>query len=123
MSDNVVLFPGQMRNAPPQNLEEIKEKVRETQEAYIEEFCENLAAHAVMAIRDDGGAFEDIEDGILSVVMVYEAVKSLYLHCVGIEHPLQAIAKSIFVLDAEKQKMIEEITESLNDEEVADDTD
>jgi hypothetical protein len=96
MTNNVIKFPKMKLDAPPQNPEELANKISEYKKAFAEDIAEFLWGHVIGELARSGCDFQSNPEELYpSIVLVLEAIKSLHLHANGIEHPLQELAASI----------------------------
>lgn len=101
--ENVIMFPRNKKNTPPQTLEEIKERAFESRIMHSQEACEKAMDAAIAELFRNGMDVDDtnIEELHPSILLALESLNSLYLHYCEIEHPLQEFAKENFKDDEE----------------------
>jgi hypothetical protein len=93
MSDNLIVFPKEKLSRPPQSMSEIIDMVSENRISHIAEILDDVMT-AVVCISSDHGYYLVGEDCIKDLTLVSEALRSTMYKCVGIDHPLQAIAEN-----------------------------
>lgn len=103
--DNVVQFPKQKKNSPPQNLEELQSNLDAVRTIHIEETMAMLAGTMFDQLAVSGFDF-DTEDGkapddIKDVALVFESIRSLLMKQYGMNHPFQGMSDNLFSLQAD----------------------
>lgn len=116
MTDNVILFPGFKRDdAPPQNLEEIVDKVTQTRKEHVAGVMNDMIPDLIHIF---GAYGVDINDDkyVKDVAMVMEATKSLLHKQYNLEHPFHKMVDGIFEFSYNEDSTIQ-YTYTLPDEE------
>ncbi len=95
---NVVIFPKQKRDTPPQTIEELYENVEGTRKEHIEFLLDDVLAFVFQRCYDEG--FDLGQDECMkSTALLVESFRAGLYNTVGIQHPLQHVADSVFVED------------------------
>lgn len=116
MTDNVILFPGFRReDAPPQNLDEIHDKVTQTRKEHVASVMNDMIPDIINMF---GAYGVDINDDkyIKDVALVMESIKALLHRQYNLEHPFHNMSDSIFDFRYNEDNSIE-YTYTLPDEE------
>jgi len=116
MTDNVILFPGIKRDeAPPQNLDEIHDKVTQTRKEHVAGVMNDMIPDIINMF---GAYGVDINDDkyIKDVALVMEATKSLLHKQYNLEHPFHKMVDGIFEFSYNEDSTIA-YTYTLPDEE------
>lgn len=96
MTDNVILFPGFKRDdAPPQNIEEIVDKVTQTRKDHVNMVMNDMIPEIIHMF---GAYGVDINDDkyVKDVAMIMESTKSLLNRQYNLEHPFHKMVDNIF---------------------------
>lgn len=98
---NVVQFPKQKRNSPPQTMEELLGTVEETRKEHVEYLLDEILSNSFRILYEEG--FDLGSDHCVnSTAFMVEAFKAAIYRSVGIEHTLQEIADQVMnVVDEE----------------------
>ena len=124
-NDNIIQFPllNEDNNWTP---EDVGNRIREYKESYSSELSEIIWENVLGEMARAGGNLdEDIEKYFPSMILVFEAIKSLHLQTMNVEHELQKFAEEhVFIQDTDTPgsvsggyvKNIEETID--NDEEI-----
>jgi len=116
MTDNVILFPGVKRDeAPPQNLDEIHDKVTQTRKEHVAGVMNDMIPDIINMF---GAYGVDINDDkyIKDVALVMEGIKALLHRQYNLEHPFHNMSDNIFEFRYNEDSTIE-YTYTLPDEE------
>ena len=102
---NVILFPKEKKNCPPQSVEEIQVRLEEKKTEYVNDMVDYYGTEMLAKISQDG--FEIDEDNFMKdFAFTLESLRSGLYRSIGIEHPLQNS-----VDEAIKVSMIDDDTE------------
>jgi hypothetical protein len=107
MTDNVILFPGFRReDAPPQNLDEIHDKVTQTRKEHVAGVMNDMIPDVINMF---GAYGVDINDDkyIKDVALVMESIKALLHRQYNLEHPFHNISDNIFEFKYNEDSTIE----------------
>tara|TARA_B100001057_G_scaffold271412_1_gene271684 strand:- start:54436 stop:54822 length:387 start_codon:yes stop_codon:yes gene_type:complete len=100
--DNIIQFPvlNEDNNWTP---EDVGNRIREYKESYSSELTEIIWENVLGEMARAGcNLDEDIEKYFPSMILVFEAIKSLHLQTMGVDHELQNFAEEhVFVQDSE----------------------
>lgn len=92
---NVIAFPRQKRDSPPQTMEELLETVETTRKEHIEYIMDEALAFVFGRVYDEGFDLGD-EDCLKTTALLVESFRSAMYKSVGINHPFHAMADSVF---------------------------
>ena len=98
--NNVIMFPGVIRNRPPQSLEEICRSVALAKSTRIEEVTEGVVVNLFEDLYMANFDFTERVDANKDMAMLIEALKSLLSRHDGMHHPFQDKAELLFTADA-----------------------
>lgn len=107
MTDNVILFPGFKReDAPPQNLDEIHDKVTQTRKEHVAGVMNDMIPDIINMF---GAYGVDINDDkyVKDVALVMEGIKSLLHRQYNLEHPFHNMVDNIFEFRYNEDSTIE----------------
>jgi len=98
--NNVIQFP-RIHSTAPNSPEEVGQKIREYKESYSSELSEIIWENVLGEMARAGCALEDdVELYFPSMILIFEAIRSLHLMTMGVEHELQDFAEeNVFVSD------------------------
>jgi len=96
---NVVQFPKEKRNTPPQTIEEVHDTMESVRHVHVEETIELLIGVIFDNLSLSGFNFTPDDDSyVKDVAMTFEALKSMLYKYHNIDYPLQEIADKLFKL-------------------------
>lgn len=98
MSDNVVVFPKERKNAPPQSLEEMHESIEALRKERIELTIDTVVPNLFMSLLQEGFDLSLTEEGVKDSALIIETVKSALYRSMDFKHGLQAISDKLFVI-------------------------
>jgi hypothetical protein len=107
MTDNVILFPGFRREgAPPQNIEEIYDKVTQTRKDHVAGVMNDMIPEVINMF---GAYGVDINDDkyVKDVALVMEGIKALLHRQYNLEHSFHNISDNIFEFKYNEDNTIE----------------
>jgi hypothetical protein len=99
--DNLIHFP-KIHSNPPINEESVSERIREYKESYSTELAEIIWENVLGEMARAGCEFDaDFENYFPSMILIFEAIRSLHLQTMGEEHQLQPFAtQNVVVMDS-----------------------
>ena len=98
--DNLIPFP-KIHSNPPINEVSVGERIREYKESYSSELAEIIWENVLGEMARAGCDFDDnMEVYFPSMILIFEAIRSLHLQTMGEEHQLQAYAADNVIVDA-----------------------
>lgn len=102
--NNVIEFPV-LFDTPPMSPEDVQARIIRYKESYSEELADIIWDNVLGEMARAGCHFdEDINKYFPSMVLVFEAIKSLHLLSMDVEHPLQKFAEeNVIVFHADSQ--------------------
>lgn len=105
--NNVIEFP-KFFDSPPMSPEDVQEKLIKYKESYSTELAEIIWENVLGEMARAGCSLdEDINTYFPSMVLIFEAIKSLHLQTMGVDHPLQHFAaESVHVFEADDQHAV-----------------
>lgn len=108
---NVVAFPKAHKDAPPQSLEEVIERVSENRKEHINHIVDDLGNFFVSRVYEEGFPI-DSEECFKDVILVIEAMRSAMFKSIGLDHPMQDMVENVISLGEEPltDEEIEELT-------------
>jgi hypothetical protein len=106
-TNNIIEFP-RFFDSPPMSPEDVQEKLIKYKESYSTELAEIIWENVLGEMARAGCQFdEDINLYFPSMLLVFEAIKSLHLQTMGVEHPLQEFAaENTLVVEADGEHAI-----------------
>lgn len=106
-TNNIIEFP-RFFDSPPMSPEDVQEKLIKYKESYSTELAEIIWENVLGEMARAGCQFdEDINLYFPSMLLVFEAIKSLHLQTMGVEHPLQEFAiENTLVVEADDEHAI-----------------
>lgn len=100
MTDNVIAFPKGKKNAPPQSIEEVMESMEAVRKEHVEFLIEDCCSFIFGRLMDEG--FDLTEEKVFNEsLLIAESIKAALYACSGISHPLQLVAREVFVFQDE----------------------
>lgn len=107
VKDNIIEFP-RLFDSPPLTPEDVQEKLLRYKESYSTELAEIIWENVLGEMARAGCHFdEDINKYFPSMVLIFEAIKSLHLKTMDVNHPLQDFAeKNVHVFEADDQHAV-----------------
>ena len=118
--DNVIHFPKLRFDSPPQSLEEMKDKIEEYRMGFSWEMSEILLNNVLSELSRVGLPHDyfDREDSKPHIYLLFEAIRSLYLHSCNIDYDLHEFAEEYYKdLDNVEEDMKEIMSELTSDDE------
>lgn len=96
---NVIAFPKGKKSTPPQTLAEVRQNVSEAQVIMAVDIAYEGIARALIDVCNAGfDPFEKTSSAV-DIMFCVEALKSLIMRTVDIDHPFQGIADEIVEVD------------------------
>ena len=85
---NVIAFPKEKKNCPPQSIEEVQNRLAIKKVEYVNDITDYYGTELLAKISQDG--FEIDEDNFMKdFAFTLESLRSGLYRSVGVEHPLQ----------------------------------
>lgn len=104
MSNNIIAFPKQKRNSPPQTMEELIESVEFVRKSHIDSLMDEIMSFYVYRAHEEGFIISN-ETCEKPNALAFDSLKaSLYRSC-NFDHSLHELADSIY---GDKEKEDEE---------------
>jgi len=101
MTSNVIRFPKEKKNSPPQTMEELLVGVEETRKEQVEYLLDEILSNSFRILYEEGFDMSK-DDCVNSTAFLIEAFKAAIYRSVGFEHTLQEIADQVMnVVDEE----------------------
>lgn len=107
---NVVKFPKQKKNSPPQSMEELLEGVEETRKEHVEFLLDEILSNSFRILYEEGFDLGK-DECVNSTAFMIEAFKSAIYRSVGIEHTLQEIADQVMLV-TEDETSVDNISDT-----------
>lgn len=101
MTDNVIPFPKYKKNTPPQTIEELIESIEVVRKEHIEYIIDETVGTLFNRCFEDQISISN-KEFIKSVLLVEESLRSLLYAATDMDHPLQMISETMFVLEGEE---------------------
>lgn len=100
-TENVITFPKEKLNSPPQTLDEISEKIEKYKIDFAEEFSEILADMVLGELYKVGVDFSNIDENefVPSIKLLLGSIRSLHLKGNNIHYYLQDVAEDLYPVD------------------------
>lgn len=99
-SNNVVLFPKQKRNCPPNTIEEIQSKIVENRTNHIEYIVDEVMYRLIEFSGDEGYDLL-IDQCEKPMGLLNECIKAALFKSINIEHDLHKVADEICITKEE----------------------
>jgi len=93
--NNVIAFPRQKRDSPPQTMEELLENVESTRKEHIEYVMDETLSYVFSSAYEQGFDLGD-ESCLKTTALLVESLRSAMYKCVGINHAFHDMADSVF---------------------------
>ena len=102
----LIPFP-KIHSNPPISEESVAEKIRDYKESYSSELAEIIWENVLGEMARAGCEFdEDFERYFPSMILIFEAIRSLHLQTMGEEHQLQPFAtQNVVVMDSNADQL------------------
>ena len=104
--DNLIQFP-KIHSNPPINEQSVSERIREYKESYSTELAEIIWENVLGEMARAGCDFDENMDKYFpSMILIFEAIRSLHLQTMGEEHQLQPFAENnVVILDTSPERL------------------
>ena len=104
--DNLIQFP-KIHSNPPINEQSVSERIREYKESYSTELAEIIWENVLGEMARAGCDFDDNMDKYFpSMILIFEAIRSLHLQTMNEEHQLQPFAENnVVILDTSPDRL------------------
>ena len=104
--DNLIPFPN-IHSNPPIDQVSVSERIREYKESYSTELAEIIWENVLGEMARAGCDFDENMDKYFpSMILIFEAIRSLHLQTMGEEHQLQPFAENnVMILDSDPDRL------------------
>jgi hypothetical protein len=104
--DNLIPFPN-IHSNPPVDQISVSERIREYKESYSTELAEIIWENVLGEMARAGCDFDENMDKYFpSMILIFEAIRSLHLQTMGEEHQLQPFAENnVMILDSDPDRL------------------
>jgi hypothetical protein len=122
MTDNVVVFPKQKLNTPPQSLDEMITNIESFRKDHIENSIAQILPVVFVRMAEEGFDLTLEDDYIKDSAMIIEAVRSAMYRIMGFDHKLHPVTDAAFVIDGDnllKSEVFEYIKQDEDEEELS----
>jgi len=104
--DNLIHFP-KIHSNPPIDENSVSERIREYKESYSTELAEIIWENVLGEMARAGCEFDsDFETYFPSMILIFEAIRSLHLQTMGEEHQLQPFAlQNVVIMDSNEERV------------------
>lgn len=104
--DNLIPFPN-IHSNPPIDQVSVSERIREYKESYSTELAEIIWENVLGEMARAGCEFDENMDKYFpSMILIFEAIRSLHLQTMGEEHQLQPFAENnVMILDSDSDRL------------------
>jgi hypothetical protein len=104
--DNLIQFPS-IHSNPPIDQVSVQQRIKEYKESYSTELAEIIWENVLGEMARAGCDFDsDMEKYFPSMILIFEAIRSLHLQTMGEEHQLQPFAEhNVLILDSDPDRM------------------
>ena len=123
--DNVVQFPNIHIDNPPLSASDVSDRLLRYKESYSTELAEILWENVLGEMTRAGCDFDSqIDKYFPSMILIFEAIKSLHSLTMGLEHPLQRFAEeNVVIMESGETQTVGGLKKDLqktvdNDEEI-----
>lgn len=105
-NDNLIHFPN-IHSNPPIDQVSVSERIREYKESYSTELAEIIWENVLGEMARAGCDFDENMDKYFpSMILIFEAIRSLHLQTMGEEHQLQPFAENnVMILDSDSDRL------------------
>ena len=105
IEDNVILFPKEKFNSPPQTLEEVKNNVVNNQQTIAIDLAYSIVTDALLQMSHAGfHPFKYLESSH-DMMFCLESIKAMILRTCNIEYPFHEIAKETIEIENPEAKL------------------
>jgi len=98
MSDNVVIFPRERKDAPPQTLDEMHKTIETLRKERIELAIDSAVPLLFMNLMQEGFDLTLNDDGVKDSAMIIESVRAALFRSMNFKHGLHSISDKLFVV-------------------------
>jgi hypothetical protein len=104
--DNLIQFPA-IHSNPPIDQMSVQQRIKEYKESYSTELAEIIWENVLGEMARAGCDFDsDMEKYFPSMILIFEAIRSLHLQTMNEEHQLQPFAEhNVMILDSDPTRM------------------
>lgn len=93
-SNNVIMFPKNKKETPPQTLEEVQAQQSEIRSIRVDDFVEQIMVLLIGSAFEEGFDLTTPEFANHNIFII-EAIRAALLKTQGVEHPFQTLAEAI----------------------------
>jgi hypothetical protein len=123
MSSNVVVFPKDKKNSPPQSLQEMHNSIEALRKERIELTIDTVVPNLFMSLLQEGFDLSLTESGVKDSALIIESVKAALYRSMDFKHGLQAISDKLFVVkEDEEGTTVVKVDSGEDDEDIEDET-
>lgn len=112
-SNNIVEFPREKKDNPPQNREEFMDQIVSLRMGYAQELADVLTGVVLGELSRMTSIVTSIEDDDPLIELLNGTIQALYLRTAGIEHPYESLAHAL--AEQDNEELSEESNESEED--------
>jgi len=114
--DNLIQFP-KIHSNPPINEQSVSERIREYKESYSTELAEIIWENVLGEMARAGCDFDENMDKYFpSMILIFEAIRSLHLQTMNEEHQLQPFAENnVVILDTSPERLAGGLKKNLDE--------
>ena len=107
MSDNIVLFPKQKKDSPPNSMDQVYQTALESRKDHIEYLIDEVLSDSFNYVRESGFDLGE-EKCVKTTAMLVESLRSALYQSAGIWHPMQSVAGMMFEQASEPMEITDE---------------
>lgn len=115
-TSNVIMFPKEKRDTPPQSMEETVDRIVRSRITFSKAFCDNLMELLDSAFASQSIDFEN-EYYYADVELLKDALFSLHMKASGVGYYIQDVASDLY--DEEGEPNLEEFLEDETNDDIS----
>ena len=114
--DNLIHFP-KIHSNPPIDESSVSERIREYKDSYSSELAEIIWENVLGEMARAGCEFDENMDKYFpSMILIFEAIRSLHLQTMGEEHQLQPFAtQNVIISETNETRMAGGLKKNLDE--------
>ena len=114
--DNLIYFP-KIHSNPPIDESSVSERIREYKDSYSSELAEIIWENVLGEMARAGCEFDENMDRYFpSMILIFEAIRSLHLQTMGEEHQLQPFAiQNVIISETNETRMAGGLKKNLDE--------
>ena len=114
--DNLIHFP-KIHSNPPIDESSVSERIRDYKESYSSELAEIIWENVLGEMARAGCEFDENMDRYFpSMILIFEAIRSLHLQTMGEEHQLQPFAiQNVIISETNETRMAGGLKKNLDE--------